>query len=88
MRVHSNLRDRYSLTPQSHKILNCDHLWWAGRDHLVAKGGMPSQRLNRLKSYALIGECPPDEFLQECQSDPVLTIQLKRMASQKLVLAR
>ncbi len=37
-------------------------------------------RLSRLKSYALIGECPPDEFLQECQSDPVLRIQLSRMA--------
>jgi hypothetical protein len=43
-----------------------------------------SQRLNRLKSYAAMGECPPDEFLQECQSDPVLKIQLKRMASLKL----
>ncbi|PHJ69112.1 hypothetical protein VF14_02950 [Nostoc linckia z18] len=42
------------------------------------------ERLNRLKSYALIGECPPDEFLQECQNDPVLAIQIKRMASQKL----
>ncbi|MFN6540697.1 MAG: hypothetical protein RM021_030755 [Nostoc sp. EkiNYC01] len=35
-------------------------------------------RLSRLKSYALIGECPPDEFLLECQSDPVLKIQIKR----------
>ncbi len=36
------------------------------------------ERLNRLKSYAAMGECPPDEFLQECLSDPVLKIQLKR----------
>ncbi|MEH2102578.1 MAG: hypothetical protein V7K76_23065 [Nostoc sp.] len=43
-----------------------------------------SGRLNRLKSYATMGECPPDEFLQECQSDPVLAIQIKRMALQKL----
>jgi hypothetical protein len=43
-----------------------------------------SQRLNRLKSYAAMGECPPDQFLQECLSDPVLKIQLKRMASLKL----
>ncbi|MEH1789701.1 MAG: hypothetical protein V7L23_30125 [Nostoc sp.] len=43
-----------------------------------------SQRLSRLKSYAAMGECPSDEFLQECQSDPVLTIQIKRMALQKL----
>ncbi len=38
-----------------------------------------SHRLSRLKSYAAIGECPPEEFLQECQSDPVLAIQIKRM---------
>ncbi len=38
-----------------------------------------SDRLSRLKSYAREGECPPDEFLKECQSDPVLMIQLKRM---------
>jgi len=43
-----------------------------------------SQRLSRLKSYAAMGECPPDEFLQECLTDPVLKIQLKRMASLKL----
>ncbi|MEH1777104.1 hypothetical protein [Nostoc sp.] len=43
-----------------------------------------SQRLNRLKSYAANCECPPDEFLQECLSDPVLKIQLKRMGLQKL----
>ncbi|MHC5731629.1 MAG: hypothetical protein ACYTXY_47625, partial [Nostoc sp.] len=43
-----------------------------------------SQRLWRLKSYTAMGECPPDEFLQECQSDPVLTIQIKRMGLQKL----
>ncbi|MEH2102572.1 MAG: hypothetical protein V7K76_23035 [Nostoc sp.] len=43
-----------------------------------------SQRLNRLKSYPAMGECPPDEFLQECQSDPVLAIQIKRMALLKL----
>ncbi|WP_375491107.1 hypothetical protein [uncultured Nostoc sp.] len=42
------------------------------------------ERLNRLKSYAAMGECPPEEFLQECQSDPVLAIQIKRMALQKL----
>ncbi|MFN6540689.1 MAG: hypothetical protein RM021_030715 [Nostoc sp. EkiNYC01] len=42
-----------------------------------------SQRLNRLKSYALIGECPPDKFLQECQSDPVLKIQLSRLAARE-----
>jgi hypothetical protein len=42
-----------------------------------------SQRLSRLKSYAAMGECPSDEFLQECQSDPVLKIQLKRMAAQE-----
>ncbi|MEH2100931.1 MAG: hypothetical protein V7K76_14495 [Nostoc sp.] len=43
-----------------------------------------SQRATKLKSYAAMGECPPDEFLQECQSDPVLAIQLKRMALLKL----
>lgn len=43
-----------------------------------------SQRETKLKSYVAMGECPPDEFLQECRSDPVLVIQLKRMASQKL----
>ncbi|WP_375494728.1 hypothetical protein [uncultured Nostoc sp.] len=42
-----------------------------------------SQRLDRLKSYVAMGECPPDEFLQECQNDPVLKIQLKRMAAQE-----
>ncbi|WP_375495391.1 hypothetical protein [uncultured Nostoc sp.] len=43
-----------------------------------------SQRLDRLKSYVAMSECPPEEFLQECQSDPVLTIQIKRMTLQKL----
>ncbi|MEH1780259.1 MAG: hypothetical protein V7L26_14275 [Nostoc sp.] len=43
-----------------------------------------SQRLNRLKSYAAMGKCPPDEFLLECQTDPVLAIQIKRMGLQKL----
>ncbi|MBN3949399.1 MAG: hypothetical protein HWQ38_24215 [Nostoc sp. NMS7] len=38
-----------------------------------------SQRLSRLKSYAAMGQCPPEEFLQECQNDPVLRIQVKRM---------
>ncbi|MBN3951957.1 MAG: hypothetical protein HWQ38_38025 [Nostoc sp. NMS7] len=42
------------------------------------------QRLSRLKSYAAMGECPPDEFLQECLSDPVLKIHYARMASLKL----
>jgi hypothetical protein len=40
-----------------------------------------SQRLNRLKSYGAKGECPPDEFVQECLTDPVLAIQLKRFAA-------
>ncbi|WP_189523512.1 hypothetical protein [Nostoc sp. PA-18-2419] len=44
--VQSNLRDHYSLTLQSRKIL-----------------ALRSHRLNRLKFYALIGECPPDEFI-------------------------
>ncbi len=39
------------------------------------------ERLNRLKSYAARGECPPDEFLQECLLDPVLKIQLSRLAA-------
>ncbi|MEH2393865.1 MAG: hypothetical protein V7K21_20100 [Nostoc sp.] len=43
-----------------------------------------SEQLNRLKSYAAMGECPPDEFLQECKNDPVLAIQIKRMGLQKL----
>ncbi|QKQ77907.1 hypothetical protein FBB35_22070 [Nostoc sp. TCL240-02] len=43
-----------------------------------------SQRETKLKSYAAMGECPPDEFLLECQSDPVLKIQIKRMTLQKL----
>ncbi|MEH2029778.1 MAG: hypothetical protein V7K67_08900 [Nostoc sp.] len=43
-----------------------------------------SQRETKLKSYAAMGECPPDEFLLECLSDPVLKIQLKRMGLQKL----
>jgi hypothetical protein len=38
---------------------------------------------NCCKSYAAMGECPPDEFLQECLSDPVLKIQLKRWAVEK-----
>ena len=42
------------------------------------------QRLSRLKSYAAMEECPPDEFLLECQTDPVLKIKLKRMGLQKL----
>ncbi|QKQ75596.1 hypothetical protein [Nostoc sp. TCL240-02] len=46
-----------------------------------------SGRLNRLKSYALIGECPPEEFLKECQSDPVLAIQIKRMALQQKAIS-
>ncbi|MDZ8138234.1 MAG: hypothetical protein RM049_23490 [Nostoc sp. DedQUE04] len=41
-------------------------------------------RLNRLKSYAARGECPPDKFVLECLSDPVLKIQLSRMGLQKL----
>lgn len=69
--IHSNLRDRYSLTPQSRQIL-------------LKILALRSERLNRLKSYALIGECPPDELLKECQSDPVLAIQIKRMGLQKL----
>ena len=42
-----------------------------------------SERLNRLKSYAANCECPPDEFLLECQSDPVLRIQLSRLAARE-----
>ncbi|MEH1788398.1 MAG: hypothetical protein V7L23_23140 [Nostoc sp.] len=38
-----------------------------------------SQRETKLKSYAAMGEFPPNEFLLECQNDPVLKIQLKRM---------
>ena len=41
------------------------------------------ERLNRLKSYAAIGESPPDEFLLECQSDPVLAIQILRMVARE-----
>lgn len=40
-----------------------------------------SQRETKLKSYAAMGECPPDEFLLECQSDPVLKIKIKRLAA-------
>ncbi|MCC5616540.1 hypothetical protein LC605_15960 [Nostoc sp. CHAB 5836] len=42
-----------------------------------------SQRLNRLKSYAANCECPPVEFLQECQNDPVLKIQLSSLAARE-----
>ncbi|MEH1789646.1 MAG: hypothetical protein V7L23_29850 [Nostoc sp.] len=43
-----------------------------------------SQRETKLKSYVAMGECPPDEFLQECLSDPVLAFKVKRMALLKL----
>ncbi len=42
-----------------------------------------SQRETKLKSYAAMGEFPPNEFLQECQNDPELKIQLKRMAARE-----
>ncbi|MEH1790824.1 MAG: hypothetical protein V7L23_35975 [Nostoc sp.] len=42
-----------------------------------------SQRETKLKSYVAMGEFPPNEFLQECQNDPVLKIQLSRMAARE-----
>ena len=42
-----------------------------------------SQREARLKSYATLGECPPEEFLLECQNDPMLKIQISRLAARQ-----
>ena len=39
-----------------------------------------SQLRDRLESYAANCECPPNEFLKECLNDPLLAIQLKRIA--------
>ncbi|MHC5819385.1 MAG: hypothetical protein ACYT04_26775 [Nostoc sp.] len=51
---------------------------------IVQNSKLRSQRLWRLKSYAAMSQRPPEEFLQECQSDPVLAIHYARMASLKL----